>query len=70
MFAHCSVTMINVPKEYLKICWNNSIINENKMNHCIIETVYLKTKIQDLPQLVQILCSMDNTFSFQNEIIE
>ena len=70
MFANCSVTMINVPKQYLRICWNNSIINENKTNHCIVETVDLKTKIQDLPQLVQILCSMDNTFSFQNEIIE
>ena len=68
IFATNSLTKIDVPKQYLRICWNDSNINQNKPNHCEIEIVKLKTKVPDLKQLVKTLCSLDNTLTFQNEL--
>ena len=68
MFAKFSFSTIDVPKQYLRMCWNNSTINENKPNHCIIETVDLKTKIPDITELSIKIRSMKNSSAFQQKL--
>ena len=68
MFAKISFSTIDVPKQYLRMCWNNSTINENKPNHCIIETVDLKTKIPDITELSIKIRSMKNSSAFQQKL--